>query len=61
VAYRELDDVLGLNEMAGDVLADARSGKNGRRAARRGSGSGGDINQELFRRKPSIDLIYERA
>src|SRR5262249_37313563 len=26
----ELDDVLGLTEMAGDVLADARSGKNGR-------------------------------
>ena len=26
--YRELDDVLGLTEMAGDVLADARSGKN---------------------------------
>jgi Transposase DDE domain group 1 len=31
-AYRELDDVLGLTEMAGDVLADARSGKNGRHA-----------------------------
>src|SRR5215469_14551104 len=32
LAYRELDDVLGLIEMAGDVLADARSGKNGRHA-----------------------------
>src|SRR5438132_14303307 len=30
--YRELEDVLGLTEMAGDVLADARSGKNGRHA-----------------------------
>src|SRR5262249_25599886 len=30
LAYRELDDVLGLTEMGGDVLADARSGKNGR-------------------------------
>jgi hypothetical protein len=27
LAYRELDAVLGLTEMAGDVLADARSGK----------------------------------
>src|SRR5215472_2868500 len=32
LAYRELDDVLSLTEMAGDVLADARSGKNGRHA-----------------------------
>jgi hypothetical protein len=32
LAYRELDAVLGLTEMAGDVLADARSGKNGRHA-----------------------------
>ena len=30
LAYRELDDVLGLTKIAGDVLADARSGKNGR-------------------------------
>jgi hypothetical protein len=32
LAYRELDDVLGLTEMAGDGLADARSGKNRRHA-----------------------------
>ena len=32
LAYRELDDVLGLTEMAGDVPADARGGKNGRHA-----------------------------
>src|SRR5262249_48298293 len=32
LAYRELDDALGLTETAGDVLADARSGKNGRHA-----------------------------
>src|SRR2546430_10447806 len=32
LAYRELDDALGLTEMAGDVLADARSGKNSRHA-----------------------------
>jgi hypothetical protein len=28
--YRELDDALGLTDTAGDVLADARTGKNGR-------------------------------
>jgi len=37
LVYRELDDVLGLT--AGDVLADARSGKNGRHALAGCSGS----------------------
>ena len=32
LAYRELDHALGLSAMAGDVLADARTGKNGRHA-----------------------------
>jgi hypothetical protein len=32
LAYHELDDVLGLTEVAGDVLADARQDKNGRHA-----------------------------
>ena len=32
LAYRELDDALGLSTMAGEVLADARTGKNGRHA-----------------------------
>ncbi len=32
LAYRELYDALGLSAMAGDVLADARTGKNGRHA-----------------------------
>jgi hypothetical protein len=32
LAYRELDDALGLTEMAGETLADARTGRNGRYA-----------------------------
>ena len=30
LAYRELDDAIGLTVMAGEMLADARTGKNGR-------------------------------
>jgi hypothetical protein len=30
LAYRELDNTLGLTGTAGDVLADVRTGKNGR-------------------------------
>ena len=32
LAYRELNDALGLTAMAGETLADARTGKNGRHA-----------------------------
>src|ERR1035438_5830438 len=32
LAYRELDDALGLSAMAGERLADGRTGKNGRHA-----------------------------
>jgi hypothetical protein len=32
LAYRELDDALRLTPAAGDLLADARTGKNGRHA-----------------------------
>jgi hypothetical protein len=30
LAYRELDEAVALSNMAGDLLADARTGKNGR-------------------------------
>src|SRR5258707_8280260 len=32
LAHRELDGALGLTEMAGETLADARTGRNGRHA-----------------------------
>ena len=32
LAYRELDDALGLSAVAGETLADARTGRNGRHA-----------------------------
>jgi hypothetical protein len=32
LAYRELDDALGLTMLAGEMLADTRTGKNGRHA-----------------------------
>jgi hypothetical protein len=32
LVHRELDDALGLTDMAGEVLADARTGRNGRHA-----------------------------
>src|ERR1700730_6576608 len=32
LVYRELDDALGLTTMAGEMLADARTGRNGRHA-----------------------------
>jgi hypothetical protein len=32
LAYRELDDVLGLTAMAGEMLADTRTGQTGRHA-----------------------------
>src|SRR6202171_2733782 len=32
LAYRELDDALGLSATAGEMLADARTGRNGRHA-----------------------------
>ncbi len=42
--YRELDDALGLTEIAGDVLTDTRHGKNGRH------GLVGQFRQSVFGR-----------
>jgi len=44
LAYRELDDVLRLTSMAGNVLADPRTGKNGRQAV------AGMLRQSIFGR-----------
>ena len=38
VSYRELNNALGLTEMAGDVFRDGRSGKNGRHGRKSASG-----------------------
>jgi hypothetical protein len=44
LAYRELDDTLGLADMAADTLSDARTGRNGRRRL------GGLLRQSVFGR-----------
>src|SRR5262244_2652645 len=58
LAYRELDDALGLSVMAGEMLADARTGKNGRHALV------GLLRQSVFGRaaaKPSWAVQLRRA
>ena len=39
LAYRELDDALGLTEIAGGLFRDSRTGKNGRHGMRDSSAS----------------------
>src|SRR6516165_5399501 len=53
LAYRELDDALGLTEMASDVLADARTGKNGRYAL------AGLFRQSVFGRLAGIVVVMD--
>ena len=48
--YRELDDVLGLTVIAGNSLADARTGKNGRHALV------GLLRQSVFSRLAGYEL-----
>ncbi len=53
LAYRELDDALGLSAMAGDVLADARTGRNGRHALV------GLLRQSVFGRLAGYDDVND--
>jgi len=51
--YRELDDVLGLTEIAGDVLTDTRRGKNARH------GLAGQFRQSVFGRLGGYDDVND--
>jgi hypothetical protein len=53
LAHRELDDALGLSAMAGEMLADARTGKNGRHALV------GLLRQSVFGRFAGYDDVND--
>ena len=53
--YRELDDALGLTEIAGDALTDTRRGKNGRH------GLVGQFRQSVFGRLGGYDDVNDAA
>ena len=53
LAYRELDDVLRLTSMAGNVLADPRTGKNGRHAV------AGMLRQSIFGRLAGYEDVND--
>src|SRR3979490_1227856 len=53
LAHRELDDVRGLSALASDVLADARTGKNGRHALV------GLLRQSVFRRLAGCEDVSD--
>ncbi len=53
LAYRELDGAVELTEMAGDVLSDTRSGKNGRH------GMIGQLRQSVFGRLGGYDDVND--
>jgi hypothetical protein len=54
LAYRELDDAIGLSAMASETLADARNGKNGRHAL------AGLFRQSVFGRSAPLGLARTR-
>ncbi|MCH8097788.1 MAG: IS1380 family transposase [Proteobacteria bacterium] len=53
LSYRELDDALGLTEIAGDALTDTRRGKNGRH------GLVGQFRQSVFGRLGGYDDVND--
>ena len=53
LAYRELDDALGLSDLAVERLADARTGKNGRHALV------GMLRQSVFGRLAGYEDVNE--
>ncbi len=53
LAYRELDDALGLTAMAGEILADARTGRNGRH------GLVGLLRQSVFGRLAGYEDVND--
>src|SRR6516162_4491570 len=55
LAYRELDDAIGLTVMASDVLADACTGKNGRHAL------AGLFRQSVFGRLAGCEPQHYRS
>jgi Transposase DDE domain group 1 len=53
LAYRELDDAIGLSAVAGETLADTRTGKNGRHALV------GLLRQSVFGRLAGYDDVND--
>jgi hypothetical protein len=53
LAYRELDDAVGLTDMGADTFADARTGRNGRHAL------GGLLRQSVFRRRSGYEDLND--
>ena len=53
LAYRELDDALGLTEVAGGLFQDSRTGKNGRH------GMVGQLRQSVFGRLGGYDDVND--
>ena len=53
LAYRELDDALGLTDMAAGVLADSRTGKNG------WHGLGGLLRQSVYGRLAGYEDVND--